>query len=169
MSETALAREHLFQYIQGDIILDLGFGGTACHPKALTFDMPVGYCPSLEGHKQILQGDCRNLSFICDGAIDCLWSSHLIEDFTFAEQEVILREWRRVLKVGGTLITVAPDQQVYAAHCAKTGQPYNEAHRENSMGLSTFNEVVHRVGAWETLHQNPLIDTYSFHSVLKKI
>lgn len=168
MSETALARPLLTEFFTERPILDVGFGGTACHPEALTFDMAQGYCASLEGHAQFLKGDCRDLSFLCDGVIGTLYSSHLLEDFYFGEMEKILAEFRRVLKVGGTLITVCPDQQVYAAHCARTGQPYNEAHREPHMSLSTFSEVVNRVGNWETLLEIPLVNTYSFISVLRK-
>lgn len=169
MSETALARPLVQQFLSERPILDIGFGGAACHPDALTMDMPVGYCPSLEGHKQFFKGDCRDLSFLCDGVIGTLFSSHLLEDFYFGDMEKIIAEFRRVLKVGGTLITVCPDQQVYAAHCARTGQPYNENHREPQMSLSTFTEVVNRTGEWETLLEIPLVNTYSFILVLKKL
>jgi SAM-dependent methyltransferase len=169
MSETALAKIHLEKYIIGDFILDVGFGGSACHPKAITLDMPVGYCPSLEGHRQVLRGDCKNMPFICDNAFDTLWNSHIIEDHTFEVQAQILREWWRILRPGGHLITVAPDEAVYSAHCRNTGQPYNLAHVEPTMGLIAFKkQVVSKTGPWEHVHENPLIDTYSFHLVLRK-
>lgn len=169
MSETALARPLIQQFLSECPILDVGFGGTSVHPDALTMDMPVGYCPSLEGHRQFFKGDCRDLSFLCDGVIGTVFSSHLLEDFYFSDMEKILVEFRRVLRIGGSLITVCPDQQVYAAHCARTGQTYNKAHKESSMSLSTFSEVVKRTGSWETLMEIPIINTYSFVSVLKKI
>ncbi len=79
MSETARARDRLAEFIKGPHILDVGFGGTACHPDAITLDMPKGYCPSIEGHRQILRGDARDLSFICDGRPSTgSWSSHLM-------------------------------------------------------------------------------------------
>lgn len=169
MSETALAKKHLSKYIIGDFILDIGFGGSACHPKAITLDMPVGYCPSLEGHPQILRGDCKNLSFICDNAFTTIWNSHIIEDHNFATQIVVIKEWRRILRPGGHLITIAPDEAVYSAHCRETGQDYNLAHVEPTMGLKAFKEqVIAHTGDWELVHENPLIDTYSFHLVLRK-
>lgn len=169
MSETALAKPVLSRFIEGPRILDIGFGGTACHPDALTMDMPVGYCPSLEGHPQLFQGDCRDLSFLCNETMSTVWSSHLIEDFPMDEQVEIIKEWRRVLKTGGILITVAPDQPVYKKHCEVSNQPYNEAHRQPSNSLSTFMEVANKAGAWEEIYSNPLVNTYSFHSVLRKL
>ena len=169
MSETALARVHLSKYIIGDFILDIGFGGTACHPKAITLDMPIGYCPSLEGHPQILRGDAKNLNFICDNAFTTVWNSHIIEDHNFETQRAAILEWKRILKPGGHLITIAPDEAIYSAHCKATGQPYNLAHVEPTMGLAAFNHhVIAHTGPWEAIHENPLIDTYSFHSVLRK-
>lgn len=167
MSETALARPILAPYCQG-LGLDLGFGGDAIVPHALTFDMPQKYT-TVGGDPQILQGDCRDLGFIRDGVLDFCYSSHLLEDLWFHELEATIREWRRVLKMGGVLVTCCPDQAVYVKHCEKTGQPYNQAHKEPSFSLSTFTEVVMRTGAWEVVYEDPLVATYSFHSVLRKI
>lgn len=167
MSETRLARKVLGKYCTG-LGLDMGFGGDKITPEALSFDTDPPYT-HVGGDKQILKGHCRDLGFLCDESLDYIYSSHLLEDFIFPEVEQILREWRRVLKPGGLLVTCCPDQQVYSAHCKRTGQPYNEAHKEDLFSLSTFNEVAMRVGRWETVYENPLVDTYSFHSVLKKI
>lgn len=167
MSETALAKPVLAQYCQG-LGLDLGFGGDKIVPSALSFDTDPPYT-HVGGDKQILKGDCRNLSFLCDESVDYLYSSHLLEDFWFKELDGILREWRRVLKVGGLLVTCCPDQQVYAKHCEVTGQPYNLAHKEALFSLSTFTEALTKVGNWETVYANPLVNTYSFHLVVRKV
>lgn len=167
MSETALARPILAPYCQG-LGLDLGFGGDAIVPHALTFDTDPPYT-HVGGDKQILKGHCRDLGFLCDESMDYLYSSHLLEDFWFAETQEILTEWRRVLKTGGLLVTCCPDQAVYVKHCEKTGQPYNMAHKEPTFSLSTFTEVVMRTGVWEVVYEDPLVATYSFHSVLRKV
>jgi hypothetical protein len=168
MSETAAARPNLAKYCTG-FGIDMGFGGSAIVPTALTFDMPTGYCPSFEGHKQIFQGDCRNLSFVCNEVFDYMYSSHLLEDFTYVELKQILIEWRRVIKTGGFLVTNCPDQQKFLAHCEKTGQPKNDAHKEQDFSLANFKKVVYGVGDWEEIFVEPNAGAYSWHLVLKKI
>lgn len=166
MSETALARPVLAQYCTG-IGLDLGFGGDRIAPNAITFDLHSKYT-NVGGDPQILQGDCRSLPFICDGVLDFCYSSHLLEDLWREELIQTLREWRRILKTGGLLVTCCPDQPVYKAHCQRTGQPYNEAHKEQEFSLSFFMECAREAGNWEEVYSNPLVNTYSFHSVLRK-
>src|SRR4029077_10190349 len=136
-SETAQARSTLARYCTSEGVgIDIGYGGDACVKWALTFDLPGGpYCPSFEGHKQHLRGDCRNLSFICDNALSWIWSSHLIEDFTYGELVPIILEWRRVLEMGGHLILNCPDQRRFLSHCASTGQSINEAHKERDFSM----------------------------------
>ena len=169
MSETAAARPFLAKYCNG-IGLDMGFGGSAIVPNALTFDMPKSYCPSFEGHTQILRGDCKNLSYFCDHALDYIYSSHLLEDFTYSELIPIIFEWRRVLKIGGLLIINCPDQQKFLAHCHKTGQAINFAHKENDFSLNTFyNNVIRNTYDWEKVYENSSAGAYSWYLVLKKL
>jgi SAM-dependent methyltransferase len=168
MSETSAARPVLSKFCQG-FGIDIGFGGSAIVPTALTFDMPKGYCPSFEGHKQIFQGDCRNLNFLCDEVFDYIYSSHLLEDFSYAELVPILKEWRRVLKKGGVLITNCPDQQKFLHHCAKTGQPLNMAHKEQDFSLENFRKIANKVGEWKEIFVEPNAGAYSFYLVLEKV
>lgn len=169
MSETRAARPVLEKYCQG-IGLDMGFGGDAITPTAITFDMPRPYCPSFAGHTQILRGDCRKLPFLCDQSMDYIYSSHLLEDFHYSELVPILQEWRRVLKDGGLLITNCPDQQKFLAHCKKTGQPINMAHKERDFSLNNFkNKVLKKVGDWENVFEQPEAGAYSWYLVMKKV
>lgn len=167
-SETSRARAALAPYCTGTG-LDIGFGGSAITPTAITMDLARPYCPSFDGDTQILQGDCRSLPFVCDGSLDFVYSSHLLEDFLWPEVAQIVLEWRAKLKVGGRLVTCCPDEQVYRAHCAATGQGYNEAHKNWNFSLGTFETLVARVtGPWKELYKNALTDTYSWHLVLEK-
>lgn len=171
MSETARCRDRLKEYIIGDFILDLGFGGSSCSPgKAITLDMPQPYCPSLEGHEQILRGSYTKLDFICDQAATTVWSSHCIEDWTIEEQIVLINEWKRILRCGGNLILIAPDEKIYADVCHRTGQVHNDNHKIADYSLDKFkSEVLPRTGRWEVLYENPLVDEYSWNLVLKKL
>ena len=170
MSETAAARSVLAPYCVG-IGLDIGFGGSAITPTTITFDMPHMYCPSLEGHRQHLRGDARDLSFICDGAFDYIYSSHLIEDFTYNELVPIIREWRRILEpVAGVLILNCPDQRRFLAHCERTGQSINCNHKEQDFSLRNFcDRVLVFTGDWDIIYEDSDVPAYSWYLVARKV
>lgn len=168
MSETAVCRDRLAPFCTG-LGLDIGAGGDRICPLALTFDMPTPYT-KVANVPQILRGDCRDLGMFCDSVLDFIYSSHLLEDFTYHELIPIITEWRRVLKPGGKLVIYCPDQPIYAAHCAATGQPYNEAHKEPDFTLLTFfDRVITPTGPWKIIHQKALVDTYSWEAVFEKV
>ena len=168
MSETAVIRATLAPYCLGGIGLDIGFGGSAITTTAITFDQVRPYT-KVGDDRQVLQGDCRDLSMFCDGALDYIYSSHLLEDFYYTEQVAIIREWRRVLTASGVLVTYCPDEKVFSAHCLANGQPYNLAHKECDMSLATFKmRVLDRTGPWEILAECPLVNTYSWYVVTRK-
>lgn len=168
MSETKNARSALSKYCNG-IGLDVGFGGTAIVPTAITFDMPRPYCPSLEGHTQILRGDCRSFPFICDNALDYIYSSHLLEDFTYPELIPIIFEWRRILKMNGLIVINCPNQKRFLDHCKKTGQGINLAHKESDFSLETFkNKIVDKTGHWQIIFRDADVKPYSWYLVIKK-
>ncbi len=57
----------------------------------------------------------ENLDFAEDGTADLIYASHVLEHFGRAEFLDVLREWHRVLKVGGVLRLSVPDFRA----CAK--------------------------------------------------
>lgn len=167
MSETSHGRPYLSHYCEG-VGIDIGYGGDPIVPHAITFDMPQPYT-NLGSASQILRGDCRSLPFICDHAFDWVYSSHLIEDFYYHEQVEMLREWRRILKPGGFLVTNCPDQQQFLAHCAKTGQPGNPGHKEQDFSLQTFKDrVLAPTGPWEPVFEKPDALPYSWYLVVRR-
>ncbi len=167
MGETNVNRIILSPYCKG-LGLDLGFGGDAIVKNAITFDMPIPYT-NVGLDKQIMRGDCRNLSMFCDESLDYIYHSHLIEDFVWKDIIPIIWEWRRVLKYGGLLITCAPDEQIYSNYCKKNNHPYNMAHKNKDFSLEAFkSQIIENTGSWEALYECSLINTYSWHLVLKK-
>lgn len=167
VSESSLAAPIIGKYCQG-IGLDIGFGGSATVPTAITMDMPQAYT-NVGSDRQILRGDCRRLPFICDGALDYIVSNHLLEDFSYSELVKIIAEWRRCLKMGGLLITNCPDQQKFLKHCRVSGQGTNDAHHEQDFSLTNFeNKALGPNGPWEDVYVQPIFDPYSWISVVKK-
>lgn len=109
MSETAKHRSFFLKYCHGNG-LDIGYGGDPIVETAITLDQANRY--SFEGNRpQNLTCDARSLSVFADNALDYVYSSHCIEDF--GDTAGILREWLRVVKPGGYLCLLFPDEQVY--------------------------------------------------------
>lgn len=127
MSETGKHRSLFLPYCVGDG-LDIGFGGDPITDTAICLDMPERY--SYVGNKpQHLHGDARNLFMFTNNCLDYVYSSHCIEDFEHTKD--VLQEWLRVIKFGGHLCLLFPDEQVYLkkTHCA------NAAHKHKNFGL----------------------------------
>src|SRR4029077_1205065 len=168
VSETAAARSTLAPYCVGRGI-DIGFGGDAITDNAWSFDMPVPYT-TVGSDRQVFRGDCRKLHFLCDGALDFVYSRHLIEDFRYGDLIPIISEWRRVLAPNGVLILNAPDQRRFLAHCAATGQGTTDNHKERDFSLRTYmDHVLVFTGVWNVVHQSPDVPPYSWYLVLRKV
>jgi predicted SAM-dependent methyltransferase len=168
MSETAAARSLLADYCTG-LGVDLGYGGSAIVRGALTFDKLQPYT-KVGDDKQILKGDACDLGMFCDEALDYVYSSHLLEDFPPEQTVSIVREWMRVIKKGGVLVLLLPDEPVFREHCAKTGQSYNDAHRNHVLTLEWFKQnIVPKLGSVRIEFEKFPINIYSFAIVLKKM
>ena len=152
-SETSGVRGLLSRYCIGDG-LDVGFGGDPIVPTAICLDMLKPYT-NLGDAPQHLHGTASNLPFK-DGTLDYVYSSHIIEDFTYEAQCVLVHEWARVIRKGGILILCAPDEQRYRLQCEETGQPVNLAHVNSDYSILKFKERV--LGRLETFQLDILME-----------
>lgn len=55
------------------------------------------------------QADVRDLSFLETASVEELYSAHAVEHFSYTEIDQILKEWNRVLQVGGKITIKMPD------------------------------------------------------------
>jgi len=148
-SETAKHRKLLQGYCVGNG-LDLGSAGDPIVPTAIQVDLPNPYCPLLDTHyPPQIRGDATNLWWFKDNVLDYVFSSHLIEDFTADQQKVICREWGRVVKVGGHIVILAPEQGRWREALAK-GQPPNLAHKHEPF-IGWFSTIFREFGNWDIL------------------
>jgi hypothetical protein len=92
------------------------------------------------------------------------------EDFEYAEQALVLKEWDRVLRVGGVVVVVAPDQARFVEYCALAGHPPNPHHKESDMGLKTFLQKPWLAikSRYEILSAADVEDDYSFYIAARK-
>jgi predicted SAM-dependent methyltransferase len=166
-SETSKHRDRLAAFCQG-FGMDIGFGGDPITPTAIRMDFPTPYA-NTGGLGVQLGGDSRDLRWFKDGVLDFVYSSHVLEDFSATETEPVLREWTRVLKPGGRLILLLPDQQKYVEHCRRTGQWPNEHHSIANFSLTYVKAVAERIGNLKLQQGEEGIDEYSFFVVFEKI
>lgn len=55
------------------------------------------------------KSDVSDLSMFGDNSVDLIYACHVLEHFKRYEIEEVLREWHRVLKLGGILRVAVPD------------------------------------------------------------
>ena len=64
------------------------------------------------------QGTMLDMSAVADDSVDALYSSHNIEHVFAHEVDVVLREFRRVIKPDGFAVITCPDLESVAKHIA---------------------------------------------------
>ncbi|HUL52738.1 MAG TPA: class I SAM-dependent methyltransferase, partial [Opitutaceae bacterium] len=163
-SETSKCRARLAPYCTGCGV-DVGCGGDPILPQALRVDLPQPYARYSDLPVQ-LGGDASQLRWFADGQLDFVFSSHVLEDF--ADTRTVLREWLRVLRPGGRLVLYCPDEQVYRAHCAATGQPYNQHHVHADFSLAFVKRALDGLGPLRILYEAALVEIYSWELVVEK-
>jgi predicted SAM-dependent methyltransferase len=60
-------------------------------------------------------GDAKNLFKFDDNTFDEIYASHILEHFDYQDLHFILEEWRRVLKISGTISISVPDVENIAS------------------------------------------------------
>jgi len=164
-SETSKHRHCLMNYCNGYGI-DIGYGGDPIISSAITIDNPNGFMAYTGDHPLNLGGDATCLRWFTDEILDFVYSSHCLEDFE--DTENVIREWLRVLKIGGNLVILCPDQFRYEEHCKKNNELPNAAHKIKDFGVEYLKKVLWKVGVTEIIYEHDPKDDYSFHLVARK-
>jgi SAM-dependent methyltransferase len=90
-------------YMAGDVVLDVGYRGA--------FENAVPVLPHAIGVDTDYPGyDGVRLPFT-DGSVDAVYSSHMLEHA--ADDIATIRDWYRVLRVGGFIVCIVPHQFLY--------------------------------------------------------
>jgi predicted SAM-dependent methyltransferase len=164
VSETSKCRARLAPFCTGYGV-DLGFGGDPITPHAVRVDFPRPYT-EVGAFPVQLGGDAARLEWFRDGALDFVFSSHLLEDFE--DTGAVLREWLRVLKPGGRLIIFCPDEVRYRVHCKRTGQFHNPNHKHAFFSLEYVKTLLAGIGQLRVVHENAEVNVYSWELVVEK-
>jgi ADP-heptose:LPS heptosyltransferase len=121
--------------------VEVGTGGAPLIEQAISVDLPIPYtkCGMAPIH---LKGRGERLGWLTDGSMDYLYSSHLFEDFASEDNREIFREWLRVVRPGGVMALLLPDQERYLRYCSSRGQPPNEHHKIPTFGPEYMADLV---------------------------
>ncbi len=171
-SETSRYRSVLEKFCVG-CGLDIGFGGDPITPSAIGMDLPMPY--TAVGRRPVqLPGDCRNLFWLRNDVLDYVYSSHVLEDFPEPETSGVLREWVRVLRPGGKLVLLLPDQQRYLRYCRWTGQISpdgvvgNAHHAIPTFSIRYVDGKAAELGNLQKIASHESLGPYSFAVVYEK-
>ena len=91
------------KFLSGEKILDVGFRGYGENPVPI-FPHAIGIDTDYPGYDGI------RLPFD-DCSVDSVFSSHMLEHVI--DYDVVIRDWHRVIKVGGFIVCVVPHQFLY--------------------------------------------------------
>jgi SAM-dependent methyltransferase len=167
-SETDVYRHVVLPWIpQEGNGLDIGHGGDPIVPWAATVDKGDVHMSNCGEHPTNFSGDASHLPWFTDGALDWIYSSHCLEDFE--DTESVLREWLRVLRVGGRLVLLLPDQRRYVAHCIADGTEPNGAHKHGDFGLTYMEAIAARIGGLREVFRWDPGEGYNFAVAYEKI
>ena len=162
-SETAKARHLVLPYIIGNVI-DIGAGGHPVVERAIQVELPLGNHEG--GYQWYHSGEepkgmgrwhsgALDLPFK-DESVDTVFSSHLLEDF--ADWGPPLLEWSRVLKIGGHLVILMPEETRWNAAVA-AGQPPNCQHRHLWHGPHDLAQATRLIANFKVIEER-LTDLY---------
>lgn len=131
-SETSKVRHWVKPYCVGKGC-DVGFGGDKVmkvNCDGIDFEQP--YTKTGKDKVDIACDVIHNEIPVPDNTYDYVYTSHLIEDFVNTDDA--LRKFIRILKSGGNLILVFPDQPKYEVYCKQIGIAMNPYHVHPDMG-----------------------------------
>jgi len=173
-SQTNIFISFFLPYLKGDGV-DIGFGGRGVLPTSINIDLP-NFEVKHGNDSQHLSGDAKELYWFNTEVLDYVYSSHCLEDFL--ETRKALVEWIRVLKVGGVLALLLPDQQRFLKESQRLrgkGDVGNAAHKHATFGLEFVKNAlvglkVEIVQEKEFFNRNDENDReYNFAIVLRKV
>jgi ADP-heptose:LPS heptosyltransferase len=155
----------LVPYSRG-LVLDLGCGPSKGFPHFIGVDNRKDTTLfNIAMNPDITVPDACKLTMFADGAVDAVFSSHLLEHVE--DYKSALREWWRVIKVGGHLCLYLPHKDFYP----NIGQPgANKDHKHDFLPQDIV-DALDEQPDWDLLRNDDRNEKeeYSFFQVFKKL
>jgi len=155
----------LYPYCKG-VGVDIGCGSKKTHPNAIGVDLTPRGTPGKYGSERrqysdadiCLSGDDLNL--FADQVFDYVVARHNLEHYTDPVKAV--REWKRVLKKGGILGVVLPDD-------AEQDTIRMDPTHKHAFTMDSFKNFLDAIGGFKIKKLKPWIPHQSFVCVAQKI
>lgn len=164
--ESAKIRWELPRYTRG-VGLDIGCGPEKAFPHMIGIDnnADVGLFGAPPAAADLVVQDASKLEIIASDSMNFVYSSHLLEHI--AEWRAALREWWRVIRVGGYLVLYLPHEDLYPK-VGETGA--NPDHKWNVNEQKILDTML-AVGGWDCLRceRRNEEQEYSLFIVFKKL
>lgn len=154
----------LYPYCKG-LGVDVGCGSRKTHPDAIGIDLVKRGNAGKFGseRRQMSQADIRlsgdDLYIFADDTLDYVVSRHTIEHFKDPKKAII--EWKRVLKRGGVLGLVVPDDE--ANDTKKLDPTHFHAFTKKS-----FRKLLEKIGGFNIEKIEDCVPRWSFTVIAKK-
>lgn len=155
----------LYPYCKG-LGIDVGCGSRKTHPYALGVDLtPKGQIGKYGSeHRQISEADITasgdNLYMFKDGVLDYVVARHNLEHYTDPIKTV--KEWKRLLKIGGILGIIVPDDAEFDS--IKADPTHKHAFTQSSM-----KNMIETIGGLKVIKIGPCISHRSFFTIIKRV
>lgn len=108
--------DYLSRFVSDDmaVIVDVGCGygdfiNNIRGKRLVAVDLNANAKKYLQDGIEFFCSPASDLSFIDASSVDLVFTSNLLEHLTDSELDVIMSEFRRILKVGGVVITMQPN------------------------------------------------------------
>ena len=155
----------LLPYCQTGKGIDVGCGHRKTHENCIGVDIvaggAIGSFGCEAGHASsadfCLSGD--NLTVFADGELDFVISRHNLEHYIDIHKTLL--EWKRVLKKGGIMAMVLPDERFINTIAL-------DPTHKHVFTPETIQRYVDAVGGFTTILQDIVVPKWSFLSVFKK-
>jgi ADP-heptose:LPS heptosyltransferase/predicted SAM-dependent methyltransferase len=168
-NESAKVRFDLVPYMSGRV-LDLGCGPQKVFPTAIGIDNRIdAQLFGIQVKPDIPVQDCLNMPFLADQCADTVFSSHLLEHIV--DTGAALREWWRLVKVGGYLVLYLPHKKFYPNIGQPGANPDHKHDFEPADIVDYMREVAEKAVQGWTLEVNESRNggtEYSFLQVYRK-
>lgn len=158
-------RMALYKYCRG-LGIDVGCGSKKTHPDALGVDIVAKGETGRYGSqkRQISAADITtsgdDLYMFADGVLDYVVARHNLEHYV--DPVKTLKEWKRVLKKGGVLGVVLPDDEKFDSIKA------DPTHKHAFTRVS-YKNLLLQIGGFKILELKECVPGLSFYCVSRKI
>ena len=165
LHEAHKIRWELPQYTRG-FVLDIGCGPCKAFPHFIGIDNRIDTSLfKIDMDPDLTVPDACSLPMFATGFADAIFSSHMLEHVV--DFKAALREWWRILKIGGHLCLYLPHKSLYP-NIGKPGA--NEDHKHDFLPDDLI-AAMRSVGSWDLVRNEDRDggDEYSFFQVYRKL